>query len=144
MVVPVVFILMLPIAFAASVKNDDHVDNSFSFTYDAETDDMVVATSSKRFSFDDDVDFSVSVAETNDATTPLVGRVRFGLLAKRGVRYTGTITFRLVDATGNVAYETTEPVSFTLRPRKGQRVETVTFPFDVASGDYTVDVSFSR
>ena len=136
---------MLPIAFAASVKNDDHVDNSFSFTYNAEVDEMVVATSSKRFSFDDDVDFSVSVAETGDATNPLVGRVRFGLLAKRGVRYSGTITFRVVDPRGNAAgYETTEPVSFTLRPRKGQRVKTVTFPFDVASGDYTVDVSFSR
>lgn len=136
---------MLPIAFAASVKDDDQVDNAFSFTYSAETDEMVVATSSKRFSFDDDVDFSVSVAENDDATNPLIGRVRFGLLAKRGVRYAGTITFKVVDPRGNApGYETSEPISFTLRPKKGQRVKTVTFPFDVASGDYVVDVSFSR
>ena len=143
MVVPVVFILMLPIAFAASVKNDDHVDNAFSFTYDSEADKIVVASSSKRFAFDDDVDFTVSIAET-EGDAPLVGRVRFGLLAKRGVRYAGKIKFRILDAAGNAGYETTQPISFTLRPERGKRTKTMTFPFDVQSGDYNVDVSFSR
>lgn len=134
---------MLPIAFAASVKNDDHVDNSFSFTYDSDADEMVVASSSKRFKLDDDVDFTVSVAES-DGSRPLVGLIRFGLLGKTAVRYSGRVRFRILDTAGKASFQTSKPVSFTLRPKPGRRTKLLRVPFDVASGHYTVAVSFSR
>ena len=143
-VVPVLFILLLPVAFAASVKDDDAVDNAFSFTYDTTNDEMVTAASSKQMKLDDDVDFTVSVAERN-GNSPLLGRVRFGLLAKEGVRYRGTVRFQILRDSGGTAYEETRSVSFTLRPKGGQRTHTLTFPFDLdASGDYSVEVTFGR
>ena len=42
-IVPVIFILLLPIAFAASVKDDDAIDNAFTFTYDTTKNEMVDA-----------------------------------------------------------------------------------------------------
>ena len=137
---PVIFILMLQVAFASSVKNDDRVDNSFAFGYDAEAAEIVAATSSKRFKFDDDVDFSVTVTEAD----PLLGRVKFRLLAKEPVRYEGTITFEVIEPSGKTAYEESRAISFTLRPKQGQKVKAFKFPFTVPSGHYRVDVTFSR
>ncbi len=135
---------MLPVAFAASVKNEDHVDNSFAFAYDGDASDIVAATSSKRYNFDDDVDFSVTVSETDDDENPLVGRVKFRLLAKDPVRYDGTIHFRVVGAGGAVGHSEDRPVAFTLDRKKGRRAHTLLFPFDVTSGDYKIGVTFSR
>lgn len=143
-VVPVLFILLLPVAFAASVKDDDAIDNAFSFTYDAADDEIVTAASSKQMKLGDDVDFTVSVAE-KPGNSPLLGRVRFGLLAEDGVRYRGTVRFQILDDSGATAYEDTDSVAFTLRPRAGQRTHNLRFPFDLAdSGDYSVEVTFGR
>lgn len=140
---PVLFILLLPIAFAASVKQDDKADNVFTFTYDATDDELVSAASSKYFKMDDDVDFTVSV--TDQGASPLMGRVRFGLLADEGVRYTGEIHYKILDGSGDPVFEEDRAVSFTLRPRAGKKTQTVRFPFDLAtSGDYSVKVTFSR
>lgn len=143
--VPVIFILLLPVAFAASVKDDDAVDNNFEFTYDAENDEMVDATSSKPpTNINDDVDFTVSIAEKN-GNAPLLGRVRFGLLADEGVRYRGTVRLRVLADSGGATYEDTQPVSFTLRPKGGQRTHNLRFPFDLPeSGHYRVRVTFGR
>ncbi len=132
---------MLPVAFAASVKNEDHVDNSFAFVYDTNASEIVAATSSKRFDFDDDVDFSVMVNETDEGS--LVGQVRFNLLSKRAVRYEGTVHFRVRDISGALSYSEDRDVSFTLRRAKGQRSQRLTFPFTVPSGEYKVGVTFS-
>ena len=143
LVVPVVFILMLPVAFASSTKNEDKVDNSFAFAFDSDADDIVAATSSKRYKFDDDVDFSVTVSESDNAELPLVARVRFRLLDKEPIRYDGTIHFKIVALTGGVSHSEDRPISFTLRRTKGERSETILFPFEVPSGDYRVGVTFS-
>ena len=143
-IVPVMFILLLPVAFAASVKDDDATDNAFSFTYDAAHDEMVAAASSKHMKLDDDVDFTVFVMEKN-GNAPLLGRVRFGLLEDEGVRYKGTVRFRILRDSGGAAYEDTQSVSFTLRPKGGQRNHNLKFPFDLPdSGDYSVEVTFGR
>ena len=134
---------MLPVAFAASVKNEDHVDNSFSFAFDTEADDIVAATSSKRYKFDDDVDFSVTVSESDNESLPLVGRVKFRLLEKEPVRYEGTIHFKVVDVAGVVQHSEDRDVAFTLRRTQGRKGRTLLFYFDVPSGDYKVGVTFS-
>jgi hypothetical protein len=142
-IVPVIFILLLPVAFAASVKDDDAVDNNFEFTYEAENDEIVTATSSMVHKINDDVAFTVSVAEKS-GSSPLVGRVRFGLLDDEGVRYRGKVRFRILSASGT-AYEDTQSVAFTLRPKSGKRSHSLRFPFDLPeSGDYSVDVRFGR
>lgn len=143
LVVPIVFILFLPVAFAASVKRDDRADNAFTFAYDSTNVEIVAATSSTRYSFDDDVSLFVNVAEaTGDA--PLVGVARFGLLKKEAVKYEGTMTFIVKTVAGSTAFSTDRAVSFTLRPKTGKRVRRFAFPFDVPSGDYEVTVRFSR
>lgn len=143
-IVPVLFILLLPVAFAASVKDDDTADNAFTFTYDAEDNEIVTAASSKHVKIDDDVDFTVSVAEKN-GNSPLLGRVRFGLLDDEGVRYRGKVRFRILSDAGGTAYEDTDSVYFTLRPKSGQRTHSLRFPFDLAaSGGYSVEVTFGR
>ena len=139
--VPVVFILLLPIAFASSVKNEDHADNSYAFTYDAESREIVTATSSKRYDLNDDVDVTVTIEESDDGA-PLMGRVQFSLLAKEPVRYEGTVRFRVLDDPGQVAFEATREVSFRLRPQGRHRHERINFPFDVPSGDYWITVKF--
>ncbi len=143
LVVPITFILLLPVAFAASVKTDDRADNAFEFAYDAAAAEIVAATSSTRYSFDDDVSLFVNVAEAS-GDTPLVGVARFGLLAKEAVKYEGTMTLTVKSAAGETAYETSRAVAFTLRPQKGKRVRRFAFPFNVPSGDYGVTVRFAR
>lgn len=143
LVVPITFILLLPVAFAASVKTDDRADNAFTFAYDATKAEIAAATSSTRYSFDDDVSLFVNVAET-DGEEPLVAVARFGLLAKEAVQYEGTMTLTVKSTTGNIAYQTDRAVSFTLRPKQGKRVRRFGFPFEVPSGDYSVTVRFSR
>ena len=140
---PVVFILILPIALAASIKNGDRADNHFTFVYDSETESFE-AYSSNFVDSTDDVEFMVYVAESN-GTTPLVGRVMFRLLKKtEGVRYDGDVRFRVIDDDNKVAYTATEEVSFTLRPKDGMRKHRITFPFDVPTGLYSVTVRFSN
>ena len=132
---------MLPVAFAASVKNEDHVDNSFAFAYEATTSSITAATSSKIYDFDDDVDFSVGVRESN-GTEPLIANVKFRLLDKEAVKYSGTVRLRIVNSSGDVGYSKSKRVSFTLRP-KGDRLHRMDFPFDVETGEYKVGVNFS-
>jgi len=140
--VPIAFILLLPVAFAASVKTDDRADNAFEFAYDAAAAEIAAATSSTRYKFDDDVGLFVNVAEAA-GDQPLVGVARFGLLAKKPVRYEGTMTLIVETVDGETAYEADRSVAFTLRPQKGKRVRRFAFPFAVPSGDYSVDVRFS-
>ena len=141
---PVIFILLLPVAFAASTKDDDKPDNFFSFTFDADKDEVITAASSKQSKLDDDVDFTVYVNEHN-RSAPLLGRMRFGLLADEAVRYDGTVRFQILDNSGATAYEDSESVRFTLRPKKGKRTHNLKFPFDLTnSGDYSVRVTFGR
>ena len=143
--VPVIFILLLPIAFAASVKNDDKADNSLTFAFDAQTDRLDWVASSVRQRQGDDVFFTVSIAERR-GNSPLVGHVRFGLLAKEAIRYRGTLRFQVVEnGSRRAAYVDDKRVRFTLRPKKGNRNHRVRFPFDLAeSGDFYVRVSFRR
>lgn len=142
MIVPVIFILLLPVAFAASVKDDDKADNYFGFSYDAQSSAITAATSSKVYDLVDDVDFAVTVSES-DGELPLVGKVKLRLLDKEPVRYNGTIYFRIIDAAGTVSHNAEKDVSFTLRP-KHQKSRAFSFPFDVETGTYKVRVTFSR
>jgi hypothetical protein len=142
--VPVIFILLLPVAFAASVKDDDQADNFLSFTFNAEDDDLETVASSVRHKEGDDVFFTVTVDEKH-GNAPLLGKVRFGLLTDEAVRYDGTMHFRVLDRTGQVAFDKDQPVRFTLRPKGGKRAHNFKIPFDLAqSGDYSLDVTFGR
>lgn len=127
-------------AFAAVTQSRDRADNAFEFTYDADTADMVTATSSARFTRDDLVDFTVVVKDVNP--THLLGRVTMELASDKRVRYQGTLSFKVTDQTGDPVVTIARPVSFTLRPN-GVRTKVEEFPFDVASGTYSVTASFS-
>lgn len=140
---PVIFILLLPVAFAASVKDDDQADNFLSFTFNADEDELETVASSVRHKQGDDVFFTVTVDEKR-GNVPLVGKVRFGLLADEGVRYDGTMHFDVLDNASGVAFSEDKPVRFTLRPRNGKRAQSFKIPFDLpASGDYSIALTFS-
>lgn len=139
-----IFILLLPVAFAASVKDDDQADNFLTFTFNAEEDELEAVASSVRHKQGDDVFFTVTVMEKR-GNAPLVSKVRFGLLAEEGIRYDGTMHLDVRDSAGTVAFSEDKPVRFTLRPKKGKRAQSFRIPFDLAaSGDYSIDVTFSR
>ena len=139
----VLLVSSLPPALAATTKNRDRTDNSFSFTYDAEQRRMLRAESSIRYDFDDDVEFTVTVKELEGQEPPLLGRIWFRLLVKKPVAYQGQVRFRVIDAPGDVTFEATREVSFVLKPEEGQRTHRMRFPFEVPTGDYTVTVKFT-
>ena len=136
----VLFILMLPVAFAAITQDHDRADNAFLFTYDASQKDITSASSSLRFTRDDLVQFTVVVQDADQS--PLVGRVTMELAGERTVRYDGALRFTVSDDGGTELYAADRHVTFTLRPH-GRRSRTVLFPFEVSgTGDYSVTASF--
>ena len=136
----VLFILMLPVAFAAIHQGHDRADNAFQFTYDASRQDITTASSSMRFTRDDAVQFTVVV---QDADSPqLLGRVTMDLATNEAVHYDGALRFTVSDRDGADLYAADRHISFTLRPN-GRRSRSVTFPFELGdSGDYSVTASF--
>jgi hypothetical protein len=136
----VLFILMLPVAFAAITQDRDRADNAYEFTWDANQRDITSASSSLRFTRDDLVQFTVVVDDTT--TAPLVGRVTMELATERTVKYDGALRFTVFDGDGADLYAADRHVTFTLKPN-GRRSRTVLFPFDLeGTGNYSVTASF--
>lgn len=142
LVPPVIFVLMLPVAFAATtVMQRDRADNFMSFTYDADANEISEAASSIRYRRGDPVTVTTTVQDA-DTDPPLRGTITFRVNGDRTVAYDGTFTFRLVDATGQVAHEATKDAAFTLRPRAGKRAKKLYYRFDLPSGGYSVFATF--
>ena len=142
LVPPVIFVLMLPVAFAATtVMQRDRADNSMSFRYNAEADEISEATSSIRYRRGDPVMMTTTVQDV-DTDPPLRGTITLRLNGDRTVAYDGTFTFRLVDETGVVAHEASKDAAFSLRPRDGKRAKKLSYDFDLPTGTYSVFATF--
>ena len=138
---PVIFMLLLPIAFAA--VSQDRADNSLTFVYEAEDDEITGAASSVRHSRGDLVDFITTVADA-DGATPLAGKITLRLIGRTPVTYNGTFTFVVTDADGNTAFTESQVKKFTLRPKVGKRTQRLRFGFDLPSGEYSVRAKFAQ
>lgn len=142
LVPPVLFVLLLPVALAApTVMQRDRADNSMSFSYDADDNDITEATSSIRTRRGDPVSVTTTVQDV-ETDPPLRGQITLRLNHDHSVTYDGTFTFQIKDITGVVAYEASRYASFTLRPREGKRSKKMSFRFDLPSGDYSVFATF--
>ena len=137
---PVLFVLLLPIAFAA--VSQDRADNSLTFSYDADADEITGAASSVRHSRGDLVDFITTVAD-REGEPPLVGRITLRLIGSTPVTYNGTFTFVVTNADGDTAFSQSQVKKFTLRPKAGKRMKRLRYPFDLPSGDYSVRAKFA-
>lgn len=136
-----------PALAAPLVVQRDRADNGFSFTYDAEEDEIVDAASSLRLDSRDPVSFIVSVSETPDPESgkePLRGRISLGLSKDRVVRYEGLFTLEITNSEGEVAFTESQERKIVLRPKRGQRKASMSFFFDLPSGGYDVTAYFER
>ena len=142
LVPPVVFVLLLPVALAApTVMQRDRADNSMSFTYDADDNDVTQATSSLRIRRGDPVQFTTTVDDL-ETDPPIRGWISLRLIEKRTVVYDGTFTFHVRDTAGSVVFRASRHASFTLRSQPGKRTKDLSFRFDLPSGDYSVTSTF--
>jgi len=129
----------VPVAAAAApidIKRD-RSDNTMYFQYDAVTQTMPSAYSSRIVRRNDRVDFLAYVTERQREGDPLRGRLVVRLNHDRAVHYEGRLTLLVLDATGAIAFKGIRDVDFVLRPRKGRRARYFKWTFPLLSGDYT-------
>lgn len=122
--------------------DQDRTDNSVSFEYDSSSGTIESATSSERASRNDIVYFKVSVLETEDSGSGLLGKLTLRLDGDRHTVYDGWFELDIATGSGDTAYHRSMPVSVHLRPQPGQRRATLRFRFDLPSGDYEAGGSF--
>ena len=125
----------------------DRTDNGYSFTYDASKGEIVDAASSIRFDRRDPVSFVIYVRE--NTKSDVVGerlrtRLSVALNKDRAVRYDGTFSFEITDSAGTVVYSDSRELKVVLRPKPGQRKESMSFVFDLPSGSYNSSGLFER
>jgi hypothetical protein len=140
---PVLFVLLLPIAFAGpTVMRRDRADNALTFSYDADESRITSATSSKPpISRGDHVDY-ITIVDESGTPGRLVGRITLRLTGQRVVTYDGTFTYTVKDPGGGVVFKGTRERRFTLRPKAGRRSKSMQFSFALPSGDYEVIARF--
>ena len=117
----------------------DRTDNGYSFTYDAAEGEIVSAASSIRFDRRDPVSFVIYVRRNTKSDTVgerLRTRLSVAVNKDRVVRYDGTFSFEITDPAGTVVYGASRELKVVLRPKPGQRKKSLSFVFDLPSGDY--------
>ena len=127
------------LAFSMSVDRD-RADNALTFTYDAAKERLVTSASSHRMKLDDKVDFLTHVAEQDGEG--LEGGVTLQLLDGKRRVYEGSFFFVVKDASGATAFKASRAARVALT--RTHRKKTVTFPFDLPSGKYSVSARFSQ
>ena len=125
----------------------DRTDNGYSFTYDATKGEIVDAASSIRFDRRDPVSFVIYVRE--NTKSEVVGerlrtRLSVALNKDRAVRYDGTFSFEITDSAGTMVHTDSRELNVVLRPKPGQRKESIAFVFDLPSGSYHATGFFER
>jgi hypothetical protein len=124
----------------------DKTDNDFYFTYDAASGTMPKAYSSARFNARDKVTFLVYVREHEGAMVGerLNGRLELALAKKQVVIYDGTFTLEVLSSMStDPIYTASRAERIVLRPKKGSRKTSMTFPLDLPSGDYSARATFA-
>ena len=121
----------------------DRTDNTQYFEWNAETDEIELQTSSRRFERDDKVDFTAFVRETGH---PRPGRtlklvIDLRLLADHAVRYDGAFEVSLVSRDGE-DFSWTDEGKVTLRDLKQNRRASWVSRFDLPTGKYDTFVKF--
>ena len=129
------------LAFSMSVQKD-RPDNAFTFVYDADRERLVTSASSHRMKFDDKVDFLTHVSEDASTGDALEGGVTLQLLDGKRRVYEGTFSFLVRDESGETAFRQTKHTRIALT--RNSKKKTLTFPFDVPSGSYSVSARFSQ
>ena len=142
----VVALMAAPAAASAIQMGADQADNSYVFNWDAEKGEIANAASSTVITRGDKVTFYTYAFERPGAPQGkrLLGRVILRLASKKAVAYRGTFTYRVLDATGTAAFEKSKDRNVVLRPRKGDRVARLRFLYDLPSGDYTLESTFTK
>jgi len=138
--------LLLPMsaAHAHAVRPiEDQSDNVFTFSYDSSSGQMPRQASSRRINGeDDDVTFTVSVRESEDLGSGLIGVLKLRLNDDHRTIYDGWFTFKVVDSHGNVAFHKARPANVRLYPQPGMRKASLRYRFDVPAGSYKATGSF--
>lgn len=135
----------LPIASvqaAPIVVESDRSDTLMKFTYDSTSGEKASDSTWTRDGGNDEVLFRVSVLETEDSGSGLLGKLLLRLDGDKAERYDGWFALRLVDDSGDVTFHRARPSEITLRPQPGLRRAVVRFRFDVPSGTYTASGAF--
>ena len=125
------------------VVNEDRSENVVTFTYDSEDGSVPSETSRGRRRTDENVTFTVAIAESQDAGAGLIGRVKLQLNGDHRTTYSGWFTFKVVDDSGDVVFQKSRPANIRLHPRPGMRRASVPFRFDLPSGTYRATGSFA-
>lgn len=127
---------------APAVMERDRSDNLTSFDYDSETGEKASDSTWTRDGGSADVLFRVTVIETEDSGSGLLGKLTMRLDGDKAVRYDGWLALRLVDESGEVTFHRAQPSEIILRPQPGLRRAIVRFRVDVPTGTYTASGSF--
>jgi hypothetical protein len=132
-----------PAGATTIVKAFDRSDNDFSFTYTAQG-DIPVAASSAILKPGDKVSFFAYVRERPEAPEGrrLAAVLDLRLETSRPVRYDGTFAFIVKHENGTRVARLRADRSFTLRPKKGERREVVRLRFDLEPGRYDAFARF--
>lgn len=136
-------VTVIPAAVVAAPMKveSDRTDNDYSFTYDAAGGEITLAQSSVRFNRRDPVSFTIYVQE-NSKSDEVGQRLRARLSValnpnKDGVvRYEGTFSFEITDSEGTVEHGDSRDLKVVLRPKPGERKASLSFVFDLPSGDH--------
>ena len=127
---------LVPAAFAHPAASEGRTDNDVSFTYESDSGTMPSETSSRRKSDQDGVDFKVKVDESDDSGSGLIGKLRLRLDGEEHATYDGWFSFKVTGEDGEVAFKRMRPATIQLRPQPGHRKASLTFRFDLPSGNY--------
>lgn len=141
----VVLFLAAPMALAGPLAvEEDHSDNTFSFTYDAVDGEIERASSTRILRRRDRVAFLLYVRDRDgaDPGERLNARIELELLGSRPRHYRGTFSFEVTDALGRVVHTGSEQANVILKPTDRQRAQVLRIPFDLPSGDFSATASF--
>jgi hypothetical protein len=147
-ILSLILLVALPLSAAQAAPrrvDGDTSDNQFWFTYDSATGDIESASSSRTLRKRDPVAFLLYIRERPNGAIGkrLAARLELELLRDRPVRYRGDFSIEITDGLGNVVYRGTERANVVLRPKAGQREETLRVRFDLPSGDYSAKAIFA-
>ena len=122
----------------------DRADNNYYFTYDASTGTLTTESSSLQERRRDPVSHRIYVDSVPGAVVGerLKAVVRLRLNVNERHRFNGALDLEVRDAAGQMVYNASQNVDFTLRPKKGYRGHKVIFLFDLPSGDYAATSFF--
>lgn len=144
LVLALVLLAALPAVAAPRRIKAERSDNTYTFVYDADDDEIVEEQSSAEFGRHDRLQFFVYIRERPDDAegAPLAARLHLRLLGSRAMRFKGEFWLRVKTAGGITTLEKSKAKSILLRPRPGERRRVIHFRFGVDSGAYRARAGF--